>query len=104
MIDMKVRQTVLVTGATGHVGGQVVAQLVGSTDFRVRAVSRDPAVAASRLGPRVEVVGADLAVPDTLAAALDGVDAVFLVFPSVAADAAARELIAMLTKRTRRLV
>src|SRR5205823_11072484 len=61
-------------------------------------------VAASRLGPRVEVVGADLAVPDTLAAALDGVDAVFLVFPSVAADAAARELIAMLTKRTRRLV
>jgi uncharacterized protein YbjT (DUF2867 family) len=101
---MNARQTVLVTGATGHVGGQVVAQLAGSTDVRVRAVSRVPAVAASRLGPAVEVVGADLAVPDTLADALDGVDAVFLVFPSVAADAAARELVAMLTERTRRLV
>ena len=32
--------------------------------------------------------------PRTLATALDGVDAVFLVFPTVSADAAARAVVA----------
>jgi uncharacterized protein YbjT (DUF2867 family) len=45
-----------------------------------------------------------LAVPAGLTNALDGADAVFLVFPSVAADAAARELVAALTSRVRRIV
>src|SRR5205814_9498777 len=39
---MTAAQTVLVTGATGRVGGQVVAQLAGARDVRVRARSRDP--------------------------------------------------------------
>ncbi|MFG2071985.1 SDR family oxidoreductase [Nonomuraea maritima] len=97
-------RTVLVTGATGRVGGQVVAQLAEVGGVRVRALSRDPAAASAALGPRVEVVGGDLTMPDTLAAALDGVDAVFLVFPSVAADGAARESVAMLSRRARRIV
>lgn len=96
-------RTVLVTGATGRVGGQVVAQL-GGTGAKVRALTRDPARASVVLGDSVEVIGGDLVEPDTLTAALDGVDAVFLVFPSVAADKAARELVSKLTKHTRRIV
>ncbi|MFD0821542.1 SDR family oxidoreductase, partial [Micromonospora zhanjiangensis] len=60
------------TGGTGRVGGQVVAQLAGAGDVRVRVLSRDPARASAVLGPRVEVVGGDLARPDTLGGALDG--------------------------------
>lgn len=94
-------RTVLVTGATGRVGGQVVARLAETGDARVRALSRDP---SRTLGGQVEVVAGDLAAPDTLAAALDGVDAAFLVFPSVTADRAARELVTALSARVRHIV
>lgn len=87
--------TVLVTGATGRVGGQLARQLQGSR-LAVRALTRDPARASLRLADHVDVVGGDLGRPDSLAGAPDGVDSVFLVFPSVAADTAAR---AALTNR-----
>jgi uncharacterized protein YbjT (DUF2867 family) len=67
-------QTVLVTGATGHVGGQVVAQVAGASGVRVRALSRDPVAASAAFGPGVELVGGDLAAPETLREALVGVD------------------------------
>ncbi|MGW5615518.1 NAD(P)H-binding protein [Streptomyces sp. NPDC003877] len=68
--------TILVTGATGTLGRHVVEQLrqVGLT---VRALTRTPAEATS-LPDDVEVVGGDLAKPQTMAAALDGVSAVHL--------------------------
>ena len=68
---------ILVTGATGTVGRQVVAQLL-ATDVRVRALTRDPAVA--NLPAEVEVMRGDLTVPETLDACLDGVEVVFLVW------------------------
>lgn len=67
---------ILVTGATGTVGSDVVAQLV-SAGAAVRALTRDPAKA--RFDPRVTVVQGDLAKPETLSKALDGVDRVFSV-------------------------
>ncbi|GAB1645988.1 NAD(P)H-binding protein [Krasilnikovia sp. MM14-A1259] len=97
-------QTVLVTGATGRVGGQVAAQLTAAGDVRVRALSRHPATASADLGPDVEIVAGDLAVPETVTGALAGVDAVFLVFPTVTADAAARELVTTLSRHVRRIV
>jgi uncharacterized protein YbjT (DUF2867 family) len=72
--------TILVTGATGRVGGQVLAQLAG-TGARVRALARNPGGVAGG-------VAGDLTRPETLGPALTGVDAAFLVFPSVAGDAA----------------
>ncbi|KAB1128408.1 NAD(P)H-binding protein [Micromonospora sp. AMSO12t] len=101
---MSVKRTVLVTGGTGRVGGQVVARLVEAEGVRVRVLSRDPARASAALGPQVEVVGGDLTVPDGLSAALDGVDALFLVFPSVTADHAAGRLVATLAERVGRIV
>jgi uncharacterized protein YbjT (DUF2867 family) len=70
----------------------------------VRALTRDPARASLRLGDHVDVVGGDLGRPDSLTGALDGVDSVFLVFPSVVADAAARELITTIAIHARRIV
>lgn len=93
--------TVLVTGATGRVGSRVVTALADRDGVRVRALSRDRR-AAFRAG--VEVVHGDLTEPSTMDAALSGVDAVFLVFPSVSADASAAALVEALANKARRLV
>ena len=68
---------ILVTGATGKVGGAVLEQLV-QAGHEVRALVRDP----NKLGPigeKVSVVKGDLAKPETLDAAFAGADKVFLV-------------------------
>jgi len=66
-----------VTGATGRVGREVVAQLLGA-GVPVRALTRRPATAG--LPATVEVVAGDLTVPESLEAALQGVGAVFLLW------------------------
>ncbi|MCZ4101966.1 NmrA family NAD(P)-binding protein [Streptomyces sp. So13.3] len=76
---------ILVTGATGKVGGQVVSQLLGR-GAAFRALTRDPG--AARLPAGVEAVAGDLSDPGSLDAALDGVDAVFLVWPFLTTEAA----------------
>jgi uncharacterized protein YbjT (DUF2867 family) len=68
--------TVLVTGATGNVGTQVVIALQGR-GVRVRAFVRDPGRAAA-LGPGVDLAVGDFADPASLAAAMEGVDRVFV--------------------------
>ena len=69
--------TILVTGATGHVGREVVAQLVAA-GAPVRALTRNPATATFPAG--VEVVRGDLLEPESLEPALTGVDRLYL-FP-----------------------
>ncbi|WP_280353487.1 NAD(P)H-binding protein [Nocardia abscessus] len=66
---------ILVTGATGNVGAELVRTLSESGE-QVRALVRDPAKAA--LAPGVEAVTGDLHRPETLADALEGVDGMFL--------------------------
>jgi uncharacterized protein YbjT (DUF2867 family) len=68
---------ILVIGATGTVGSEVVRQLVAVGE-RPRALVRDPTTARQRLGDQVELVEGDLDRPETIAAALAGVDGVFL--------------------------
>lgn len=90
---------ILVTGATGRVGRQVVSQLL-ATDARVRALTRDPDAAG--LPPEVEVVRGDLTVPVALDGCLDGVDAVFLVW--TAAPGAAPAAVERMARHARRIV
>jgi uncharacterized protein YbjT (DUF2867 family) len=68
--------TVLVTGATGNVGSQVVRELQVLRE-PVRAFVRDQARAAARLGD-VDLAVGDFSDPDSLRRALAGVDRVFL--------------------------
>ncbi|MGV9455442.1 NmrA family NAD(P)-binding protein [Streptomyces sp. NPDC003635] len=69
-------QNILVTGATGTVGRQVVAELL-ARGHRVRALTRDAAKAEFPAG--VEVVEGDLTDPDSLVPALDGVTGLHLI-------------------------
>ena len=66
---------ILVTGATGNVGGEVIRQL-NAAGQPVRALVRDRS--ASRLPPGVETAAGDLNEPDSLRDALNGARAVFL--------------------------
>jgi uncharacterized protein YbjT (DUF2867 family) len=68
----------LVIGATAHFGRQAVEELVAA-GVPVRALTRDPERAG--LSEEVDVVRADLTRPETLPAALAGVEAAFLVLP-----------------------
>ncbi|MEU5584236.1 NAD(P)H-binding protein [Streptomyces chrestomyceticus] len=69
-------QKILVTGATGTVGRQVVAELL-ARGHAVRALTRDVSRAAFPAG--VEAVQGDLADPGTLVPALEGVTGLHLI-------------------------
>jgi uncharacterized protein YbjT (DUF2867 family) len=68
---------ILITGATGIVGSEVV-KAVKERDARVRAFVRDPEKAREKLGDGVELAIGDFADPQSVRAALDGADEVFL--------------------------
>jgi uncharacterized protein YbjT (DUF2867 family) len=90
---------ILVTGATGNVGGYVVSELL-KAGAPVRAICRKPD--AARLPSEVEVVAGDLTQPATLDAGLEGVDAVFLVWTT--APDAVPAVIDRIAKHVRRIV
>jgi uncharacterized protein YbjT (DUF2867 family) len=71
----------LVTGATGNIGRELVRTLV-DRGAEVRALVRDPGRAAA-LPDRAERAFADLDEPDALARAFDGVDRMFLLTPGI---------------------
>ena len=83
--------TILVTGATGRVGRQVVQQLV-KRGADVRVLVRDTSKAGFPAG--VEVVQGDLLDIDALRTALSGVNTLFLL-NAVAADEFTQALIAL---------
>jgi uncharacterized protein YbjT (DUF2867 family) len=74
-LEASITMTVLISGATGNVGGHVLTALL-ERGVPVRATSRDPQTAALPAG--VEVLKADLTDLDSLRGALDGVERVFL--------------------------
>jgi uncharacterized protein YbjT (DUF2867 family) len=90
---------ILIIGATGRVGRQVVSQLL-DLGAPVRALARNPQMAG--LPPRVDVVRGDLTLPETLDECLDGIDTVFLVW--TAPSAAVAQAMGRIAKNARRIV
>jgi uncharacterized protein YbjT (DUF2867 family) len=96
---MGIAPRILVTGASGNIGREVVAQLCAA-DLPVRALSRNPQ--SGNLPEGVDLVRGDLTAPETFDRALDDVAAVFLVW--VAPLAAAADAIARIASRAGRIV
>src|SRR5271157_3472392 len=68
------RKTVLVVGATGSIGRLVVEEAVRQ-GYVVRALVRTPSK-ARKFSAQVEVISGDVTRPETLTAAVDGIDAI----------------------------
>jgi uncharacterized protein YbjT (DUF2867 family) len=74
---------ILVTGATGYIGGRLVPRLLES-GFEVRCVTRDPAkLEGVWWRHRAEVVAGDLLAPESLDDAFDGIDRAFYLVHSM---------------------
>ena len=84
-------RNVLVTGATGYVGGRLIPRLLDA-GYNVRALARDPARLQGRpWSDRIEVVEGDVLDPDTLPAAMDGIDAAYYMIHSMGSSGAFEE-------------
>lgn len=90
---------IVVFGATGRVGRQVLLHLP-SREVQIRAVVRNPDIAG--LPPHVEVLHGDLTKPESLDVCLHDVDAVFLVW--TAPRSAAAGALDRILRRTGRVV
>ncbi|MFI6603902.1 NAD(P)H-binding protein [Nonomuraea sp. NPDC050536] len=93
---------ILITGATGHVGSELVRQL-DEGGQPVRVLVRDPARVA-RLPAHIERVVGDLADPQTLAAAFAQVERVFLMEAGHGQEQTANAVAAAMTAGVRHIV
>jgi uncharacterized protein YbjT (DUF2867 family) len=75
---------VLVTGATGYIGGRLVP-LLEAAGVRLRCLARHPAALASRVAQTTEVVAGDLLDPASLDSALVGIDVAYYLVHSMGA-------------------
>jgi uncharacterized protein YbjT (DUF2867 family) len=81
---------ILVTGATGYIGGRLVPRLLAQ-GHQVRCIARNPHHLAGRPWPGVEILQGDLADPERLVAALEGIEAAYYLVHSMAAGQTFRE-------------
>ncbi|HWO32703.1 MAG TPA: NmrA/HSCARG family protein [Candidatus Acidoferrum sp.] len=70
------KELIAVVGATGQQGGAVIRALQAGNQFKVRALTRNPAKHRELAG---EVIQADLNRPETLTAAFEGANGAFLI-------------------------
>lgn len=76
---------ILVTGATGYIGGRLVPRLLAGGN-RVRCLARNPERLAGRRWPGVDVVKGDVAAVDSLETALRGVSQVYYLVHAMGED------------------
>jgi uncharacterized protein YbjT (DUF2867 family) len=77
-----VEQLILLTGASGYVGGRLLPALE-ARGHRVRCLARRPAHLVGRAGPHTEVVQGDVLDPVSLTAAMRGVDTAYYLVHSM---------------------
>ncbi len=84
MVPMSPPPLILLTGATGYVGGRLLPLLVRD-GWRVRCLARQPERVRSRVPEGVEVVAGDVLDADSLEGAMCGVEAAFYLIHSMGA-------------------
>jgi uncharacterized protein YbjT (DUF2867 family) len=73
---------IVLTGATGYIGGRLLTALEAA-GYHVRCLARRPEALQHRAGPRVEIVAGDLHDPASLVCALAGCDVAYYLVHSM---------------------
>ena len=81
-----INHKILLTGATGYVGGRLLP-LLEAEGYQVRCMTRRPEALAANVGENTEVVKGDVLDADSLAAAMQGVDTAFYFVHSMGSKA-----------------
>jgi uncharacterized protein YbjT (DUF2867 family) len=84
------RPRILLTGATGYVGGRLLKALE-EKGYRVRCLARRPEFLRARVGSATEVVRGDVLDKSSLAAALDGIAAAYYLVHSMGSSGSFEE-------------
>ena len=79
-------KTVLLTGATGYVGGRLLNRLEADGRRRVRCLTRRPEALAGRTGPHTQALAGDALDATSLARAMRGVDTAYYLIHSMDAS------------------
>src|SRR6187200_2433832 len=79
------QKSILLTGATGYVGGRLLP-LLEQRGSGVRCLTRQPQTLSGHVAPTTQVVQGDLLDRDSLNAAMAGVDTAFYFVHSMGAD------------------
>ena len=74
--------SILLTGATGYVGGRLLP-LLEAQNRRVRCLARKPENLAGRVGAQAEVVQGDVLAPDSLPPAMEGIETAYYLVHSM---------------------
>ncbi len=77
------RKIILLTGATGYIGGRLRRRLEADS-HQVRCLARRPEILEAQVAPSTEVVRGDLLRPETLPAAMRGVSTAYYLVHSMA--------------------
>lgn len=77
------RRTVLLTGATGYVGGRLLRRLESRGAHRVRCLTRRPEALVTRVADSTEVAAGDALSRASLRSAMEGVDTAYYLIHSM---------------------
>ena len=85
-----VGKRILLTGATGYIGGRLLDRLE-TEGCQLRCLARRPEVLEGRVAAGTEIVAGDLLSPDTLFEALDGIETAYYLVHSMASRGSFQE-------------
>jgi len=85
-------ETVLLTGASGYIGGRLLHRLEAQGRHPLRCMTRRPSALAGRTADQTEVVAGDVLEPESLAAAMYGVWTAYYLVHSMGAPGDFEEL------------
>lgn len=91
MINHPTHQSILVTGATGYVGGRLIPHLL-EEGYQVRVFARDAVRLAGRSWvEQVDIIEGNVLDPETLPAAMEGMDAAYYLIHNMTEKTGYRE-------------
>lgn len=85
-------RNILLTGATGYIGGRLLKLLEGSGKYNLRCMARKPEYLKSRVSHDTEVVQGDVLEPDSLVNALKDMDMAYYLIHSMGASGSFQDI------------